>query len=70
MAIIPGNADSVKPRNLMRDFILGLLMLVIWIVLQFVVQSTSGFIHIALGAGVVLVIRGIALSKWGTPSRE
>ena len=53
----------------MRDFVLGLLLLVIWIVLQFVVQSTSGFIHIALAAGVVLVIRGIALSKWGTPER-
>ena len=51
----------------MRDFILGLLLLAIWIVLQFLVHSTSGFIHIALAAGVVLVIRGIALSKWGTP---
>jgi uncharacterized membrane protein len=52
----------------MRDFILGILLLAVWVVLQFGVQSTSGWIHIALGAGVVLVIRGIAVSKWGTPS--
>lgn len=68
MAIIRRNGDSVKPRKTMRDFILGVALLAIWIVLQFVVQSTSGFIHIALAAGVVLVIRGIALSKWGTPT--
>ena len=51
----------------MRDFILGLVLLGTWIVLQFVVHATSGFIHIALASGVILVIRGIALSKWGTP---
>ena len=51
----------------MRDFMLGLALIAIWIVLQFVVQSTSGMIHIALAAGVILVIRGIAVSKWGTP---
>ena len=49
----------------MRDFILGLVLIGAWIVLQFVVKSTSGSIHIALAAGVILVIRGIALSKWG-----
>ncbi len=51
----------------MRDFILGVALIVTWIVLQFVVQSTSGFIHVALGAGVIFIIRGIVLSKWGTP---
>jgi hypothetical protein len=51
----------------MREFILGVALIVIWLVLQFIVQSTSGFIHIALAAGVVLIIRGIAVSKWGTP---
>jgi hypothetical protein len=53
----------------MREFILGVALLLVWIVLQFVVRSTSGYIHIALGAGVILVVRGIALSKWGTPQR-
>jgi hypothetical protein len=61
------NPDSVKPRILMREFILGVALIIVWIVLQFVVQSTSGFIHIALAAGVILIIRGIAVSKWGTP---
>ena len=51
----------------MREFMLGLALLVVWVILQFVVQSTSGFIHIALAAGVIFVIRGIALSKWGRP---
>jgi hypothetical protein len=51
----------------MREFILGIALLLTWIVLQFVVRSTSGFIHIALAAGVILVIRGIAVSRWGTP---
>ena len=44
----------------MRDLLIGLTLLAAWIVLQFVIQSTSGFIHILLGAGVVMVIRGIA----------
>ena len=67
VAIIRRKTDPVKPRNPMRDFMLGLALIAIWIVLQFVVQSTSGMIHIALAAGVILVIRGIAVSKWGTP---
>ena len=51
----------------MTEFILGVALIITWLVLQFIVQSTSGFIHIALAAGVVLIIRGIAVSKWGTP---
>jgi len=51
----------------MLELILGLALLAIWGVLQFVVQSTSGFIHIALAAGVILVIRGIALSGPARP---
>jgi hypothetical protein len=51
----------------MLEFVAGLLLLVIWVVLQFVVQATTGLIHIALAAGVILVIRGIVVSKWGTP---
>ena len=47
----------------MRDLILGGILIASWIVLQFVVQSTSGFIHVALGAGVILIIRGIVVSK-------
>ena len=47
----------------MIELIAGFALLALWIVLQFVLQSTSGFIHIALAAGVILVIRGIAVSK-------
>ena len=51
----------------MIEFVSGILLLVLWVILQFVVQPATGFIHIALAAGVILVIRGIAVSKWGTP---
>jgi ABC-type amino acid transport system permease subunit len=51
----------------MVEFVSGILLLVLWVILQFVVQPATGFIHIALAAGVILVIRGIAVSKWGTP---
>lgn len=51
----------------MRDLILGGILIIVWAVLQFGVQSTSGFIHVALAAGVIFVIRGIVVSKWGTP---
>lgn len=51
----------------MRELLLGIALIVTWLVLQFVVRSTSGFIHIALAAGVILIVRGIAVSKWGTP---
>ncbi|MGH7524338.1 MAG: hypothetical protein ACREK8_08535 [Gemmatimonadales bacterium] len=51
----------------MIEFISGLVLLGIWAVLQFVVRPTTGWIHVALAAGVILVIRGIAVSRWGTP---
>ena len=54
---------------LMPEFLSGLLLIGVWIVLQFVVQSTSGMIHLLLAAGVILVIRGIVVSKWGTPEQ-
>jgi hypothetical protein len=52
----------------MLEFIAGLVLLIVWVILQFVVQPATGFIHIALAAGVILVIRGIVVSKWGTPA--
>ena len=45
----------------MRDIIIGLVLVAIWIVLQFVVQPATGWIHVALAAGVIMIIRGIAL---------
>jgi hypothetical protein len=47
----------------MWEFWGGILMLAAWAVLQFASQPTSGWIHVALIAGTVLVIRGIALGK-------
>ncbi|HEY4321098.1 MAG TPA: hypothetical protein VGM77_07940 [Gemmatimonadales bacterium] len=49
----------------MWELIVGVVLVATWIVLQFVVQSASGLIHIALAAGVVLIIRGIARSRIG-----
>jgi hypothetical protein len=54
----------------MIEFLAGLLLLIAWGILQFAVKSTSGYIHLALAIGVILVIRGIAVSKWGTPDRR
>ncbi|HEY3934802.1 MAG TPA: hypothetical protein VGL65_09315 [Gemmatimonadales bacterium] len=51
----------------MIEFVTGLALIAAWLVLQFIVQPATGWIHLALGAGVVLVIRGIVVSKWGTP---
>lgn len=45
----------------MFELLSGLAVLVAWGVLQFVVQPVTGWIHVALIAGVVLVIRGVAM---------
>lgn len=50
----------------MIEMVIGIVLLAAWGVLQFVVQPATGLIHIALAAGVVLVVRGIAIS--GKPS--
>ena len=49
----------------MVELISGLALLAFWIVLQFVVQPTTGWIHVALAAGVILVVRGIVVSGSG-----
>lgn len=43
----------------MFELLSGLALLIVWGVLQFVIQPVTGWIHVALIAGVVLVIRGI-----------
>ena len=45
----------------MRDLLLGLLITAVWTALQFVLQVESGWIHLMLIAGVILIIRGIVL---------
>jgi hypothetical protein len=50
----------------MFDLLAGLVLLVAWAVLQFVVQPASGWIHVFLTAGVILVIRGIVRLSPGT----
>ena len=46
----------------MLELIAGVIVIGVWIVLQFVVRATSGWIHLVLAAGVLLVIRGIVIS--------
>lgn len=50
----------------MFELLAGLALTVIWGVLQFVVQPATGWIHVLLIAGVVLIIRGIVLRDPGT----
>lgn len=45
----------------MRDLWFGFILLAVWGYLQFVVQPLTGWIHVLLIAGVLMVIRGIAL---------
>jgi hypothetical protein len=49
------------------EFLAGLVLIVAWILLQFVQQATTGLIHLLLAAGVLLVIRGITKSRWANP---
>ncbi len=44
----------------MIELAAGFILLAAWGVLQFVVQPATGMIHVALAAGVILVVRGIA----------
>lgn len=54
----------------MFDLVAGLLLVVVWGILQFVVQPTTGLIHVLLGAGVIAIIRGIVRLSPGTPVRR
>lgn len=45
----------------MRDFAIGFILLAVWAYLQFVVQPVTGWIHLLLIAGVLMLIRGIVL---------
>lgn len=49
----------------MFDLVAGLLLLVVWGILQFAVQPATGLIHILLGAGVIAIIRGIVRTSPG-----
>jgi hypothetical protein len=42
----------------MKWFVSGVISLAVWIVLTFVAPVGLGVIHVLLGAGVLLVIRG------------
>jgi hypothetical protein len=48
----------------------GVICILAWGVLQFKVQPASGLYHILLAAGVILLVRGIAVSRWGTPKES
>ncbi|MEO5799898.1 MAG: hypothetical protein ABIZ70_00390 [Gemmatimonadales bacterium] len=51
----------------MAELPIGILCLAVWAVLQFKVQPATAWYHILLAAGVILAVRGIARSRWGTP---
>jgi hypothetical protein len=47
----------------MRDLAIGFILLAVWAYLQFVVQPVTGWIHVLLIAGVLMLIRGIVLRR-------
>lgn len=61
--VVNGTATPLRVWRPMIELSLGVVLLVAWGVLQFVVQPATGLIHVALAAGVILVVRGIARSK-------
>lgn len=54
-------------EHAMLEGVAGVMMVAIWGVLQFFETPSNGTIHILLAVGVVLIIRGIVTSRWGTP---
>lgn len=48
----------------MAYFFAGLTLVGLWILLQFVWQYSSGFIHLLLALGVLSLIKGITRSRW------
>jgi hypothetical protein len=54
----------------MFDLIAGLLLVAVWGVLQYGVQPATGWIHVALAAGVIGIIRGIVRLSPGTPVKR
>ncbi len=55
-------------KQAMLEGVAGVAMVAVWGMLQFFETPTSGTIHILLALGVVLIIRGIVTSRWGTPA--
>ena len=47
----------------MISILFGVGLLLCWGVLQFVVQPATGYIHLILAAGVIVIIRGIVLAS-------
>ncbi len=43
----------------MPDLLIGVVLLVTWFALQFILQPATGWIHVVLIAAVALIIRGI-----------
>ncbi len=54
-----GGSLAVSPRI---EGVAGVLLLILWAAIQFGIAPPTGWIHVLLAAGVVLLIRGIARS--------
>lgn len=55
-------------QHAMLEGVTGTVLVALWGMLQFYKREPSGMIHILLALGVVLILRGIVTSRWGTPS--
>lgn len=58
------------PQRAMLEGVAGVVMVALWGMLQFFKGEPSGMIHILLAVGVVLILRAIVTSRWGTPTRD
>jgi hypothetical protein len=55
------------PQNATMEGFAGVGLIAVWAALQYLESTSSGYIHLLLGLGVVLVVRGIVTSEWGSP---
>lgn len=53
------------PRRFRLSAIIGTLMLALWVVLGFLVPTGTGWVHLLLAAGVLLVIRAVVTASDG-----
>ncbi len=57
-------------QHAMLEGVAGIVLVALWGMLQFFRGTSSGTIHILLPLGVVLILRGIVTSRWGTPTSD
>jgi len=51
---------------MLQSFLAGIAFVVAWIVLAFGAALETGWVHVLLGVGVVLIARGVVMQNGGS----